>query len=149
MDSNFAEKTALPGTTPVWLKWILLTLLFASAIAGFSSGRFFFKKSAILHPVSLGQKLGSGTTNCGGISKISGKINSCLRNFSDGTIICQGTIIREKGKALAMINGRTASVGSTVNGVRIREINAGNILVEYNGQTRRLNPGERFEPKKQ
>jgi hypothetical protein len=148
MNPNSESEIIHAKTTPAWIKWILLTLLFTSALAGFLSNGFLLKKTTSLLSDSLSRIPGSTETNLSGFSKLSKKIDSDRRTFSDDMIICQGTIIRENGKSLAMINGRTAVVGGTINGLRILKITSSNVWVECNGETRRLVPGERFSPKK-
>lgn len=143
------ESGIIPAkNTPVWAKWILIILLFASSLAGFFSNRVLLKKTTSRFSAALSQPSNPNAANFSSFSKLSNKIDSDRRIFSDDTIICQGTIIRENGKSLAMINGYTAAVGSTINGLRILKITSSNILVEYKGETHRLVPGERFSPRK-
>lgn len=148
MDPNPESGTVPAKTTPTWIKWILLTLLFTSALAGFFSSGFLLKKTTSLLPDAWWQPPGTIEANFNSFSKLSKKIDSDRQNFSDDNIICQGTIIRENGKSLAMINGQTAVVGGTINGLRILKITSSNVWVECDGETRRLVPGERFSPKK-
>lgn len=148
MDPNPESGTAPAKTTPAWIKWALLTLLFTASLAGFFSNGLLFKKTAGMFSNALSQESGSTAANFGGFSKLSKKIDSDRQSFSDDNIICQGTITRENGKSLVMINGRTAAAGGTINGLRILKITSSNVLIECNGETRRLAPGERFSPRK-
>ncbi len=142
------ESEIIPAkTTPVWAKWILIILLFASSLAGFFSNRVLLKKTTSLFSAALSQPSNPNAANFSSFSKLSNKIDSDRQKFSDATMICQGTIVRENGKSLAMINGHTATVGGTINGIRILKITSSNVLIECNGETRRLVPGERFSPK--
>ena len=145
MNPTFAEEKAVTETTPVWLKRTLLFLLFGSAIAGFASIAL---KSDGLFPASPGQQFKSGIVNSTGFLNFSEKPGSGRRNSSDNTIFCQGTLIGENGKAMAVINGQTVSVGITIDGVKIMKITRSHVLVEFNGKTRRLAPGESFTPGK-
>ena len=148
MHADLVEKTVTAKPTPVWFKWTLLALLFAFSAAGFASSTFLTKKSARLFSGTLGNQLKSGIMDFGGSSGFRGKPDSSRWNHFDNTITCQGTIICENGKALAMINGRTTAVGGTINGARILEITASNVVVECNGKIRRLAPGKSFTPGK-
>jgi hypothetical protein len=46
MDPNPESGTAPAKTTPAWIKWALLTLLFTASLAGFFSNGLLFKKTA-------------------------------------------------------------------------------------------------------
>ncbi len=148
MNPNPESETVPAKTTPAWIKWILLTLLFTSAPAGFFSSGFLLKKTISLSPDARWHPPEIIEENFSSFSKLSKKIDSDRQKFSDDNIICQGTIIRENGNSLVMINGRTAAVGGTINGLRILKITSSNVSIECNGETRRLVPGERFSPRK-
>lgn len=149
MNLSAAGDPTQTRTTPTGLKWILLFLLFASAIAGFASSAFLFKKSARLLPASIGQRFKPGAMNFSGFSNFVEKTDSVhWPSFSDGPVSCQGIMTGENGKSLAIINGLTVSNGVTVNGVKILEISRSNVLVECRGEPRRLAPGESFIPDK-
>jgi hypothetical protein len=67
---------------------------------------------------------------------------------SSSTVVCQGTILSKGYGPIAIINGQPAKTGSLINGVKIVEITASNVLIECRGKTRRLSPGDSFTPGK-
>jgi hypothetical protein len=146
MDPNPENETSPAKTTPKWVKWTLISVMFTSALVGFFSNGILLKKMLRPFSTTLSNQSSSSEVAFGGFSKLSNKIDSDRQKFSDVAIICQGTIIRENGKSLAMINGHTATVGGTINGVRILKITSSNVLIECNGETRWIAPGERFLP---
>lgn len=148
MQTDPAEKTVATKPTPAWLKRTLLFLLFAFSAAGFVSSALLTKKSANWFSSVLGRQFKSGTTGFRGSSGISCKTDSSRWDRFNNTITCQGTIIPKNGKALAMINGKTITVGGTINGVRVLGITDSHVLIEWNGETRRLAPGKSFTPEK-
>ena len=148
MLDDLAEKTVAAKPTPAWLKRTLLVLLFVFSAAGFASGIFLTKKSSRMFSSTLGQQFKSGTMDFGGSSGVGGKTDSSRWNHFNNTITCQGTIIPKNGKALAMINGKTITTGGTINGVRVLGITDSHVLIEWNGKTRRLEPGKSFTPEK-
>jgi hypothetical protein len=146
MNPNPESHKTSDKTTPAWLKWTLISVMFASALAGFFSNGILLKKMLSPFLTTLSKRSDASAPAFSGFSKLSNKIDSDRQKFSDATLICQGTIVRENGKSLAMINGHTATVGGTINGIRILKITSSNVLIECNGETRRLVPGERFLP---
>jgi hypothetical protein len=144
MDTLSKKNDAISKSTPGWLKWLLIALLFASASAG-----FIFSSSI------LWQSTSGFFTNLGKKPAIENHLNHLQSFFETATpssttniILCQGTIITRDRGPLAIINGKPAKTGAVINGVRIIEITTNNVLIEYNGKTRRLKPGESFIPKK-
>lgn len=140
------QKNVPINTTPVWLKRLLLFLLLASSAAGF-----------ILNSSMLQQSTSSLFKTLVKKPAIENKLDGLQAFFEAATpstttattniILCQGTIISKEKGALAIINGKPAKTGAVINSSRILEISASNVLVECNGKTRRLAPGEYFIPK--
>ena len=129
------EKKAAATSTPAWLKWPLLAIFFISALIGFISSFPNIRHPTAGFPMAIKQA----------------KPNTMQTFFGKAvpvrppeTVLCQGTIISADRGALAIIDGQSAKVGSVVSGVRIIEITASNVLVECNGKTRRLAPGEKI-----
>lgn len=63
-------------------------------------------------------------------------------------IICHGMGVGKDGISRAVIDGKIVAPGTTIRGMKIIDINASNILVECNGRSLRLEPGERVAPEK-
>lgn len=128
----------------MWIKRMLLVLLFGFTASGFILGARHFHQSSsgtaktsdetLFHKPGLFSKAASA----GKKTPIQPK----------GAIICNGTVISESGYGLAVINGRAVPSGSIVDGVKIIQITGSNILIESDGKTVRLAPGEIFVPKK-
>ncbi len=148
MNPTLAEEKAPAKNTPAWLKWTLLVLLFAASLTGLASGSRQLKKPACRASAPSGKPFNSGAMNFRGFSNFTGKTDFDRKKSSDGSITCQGTLIQENGKALAIINDRTVYAGNIIDGVKILEITRSHVLVEYRGKTRRLKPGDRFTPAK-
>lgn len=149
MDFNFNEEEKVPAKlTPAWLKRTLIVLLFVFSAAGFASSTFLFKKAVSLLPKLSGQPFKIDTTEHKNFSLLAEKKDASRWDFPKDAITCQGTIVHESGKALALINGKVIPVDGVVNGFRILEITASNVLIECDGETHRIVPGKSFTPEK-
>ncbi|MFA6174091.1 MAG: hypothetical protein WC701_10475 [Kiritimatiellales bacterium] len=146
MNSDFAEKKSAENS-PARFRRPLIILLFVLSISGFAS-TFLFKTSASPLSATLIKPFKLNAMDSSSFSNFIKKPDVGLWNHSEDTVVCQGTVIRENSKALALVNGKTVAVGGTVNGIRILEITDGSVLVECNGEIRRLVPGKSFTPGK-
>lgn len=138
------EKNAPINTTPVWLKWLLLFLLFVSSATG-----FIFCSSMLQRSTSgLFKTLGKKPAIEASLNNLQAFFEAATPSSTTNIILCQGTIITKDKGAIAIINGKPTKTGAVINGIRILEITASNVLVECNGKTRILKLGESFTPKK-
>jgi len=144
MPATLSEESTVKPTSP-WLKWTLLILLFTSAAAGCFFAALQVRTSAAFLPSLLHAETKHEPGAFGDFQTLLGKATS---GQTENTLTCQGMIFDEKGGALAILNGQTTAAGAIINGVRILEITVSNVLVECNGETRRLGSGDRFIFKK-
>ena len=74
--------------------------------------------------------------------------SSFLSNLikKDRTITVRGTLLGEEGGAAVLINKKVFPEGTWINGMRILEITNQSIVIELDGQKRRLQVGESFDP---
>jgi hypothetical protein len=144
MDTIPEKSGDMSKGTPVWLKRLLIALLFISAAAG-----FIFSSSILLKSTSgLFKTLGKKPAIENNINHLQSFFEAAAPSTTTNIILCQGIIITRDRGPLAIINGKPAKTGTVINGVRILEITANNVRTEYNGKIRGLKPGESFIPKK-
>jgi hypothetical protein len=70
-------------------------------------------------------------------------VSAMLAGKKTATITFKGTMIGEKG-AIAIVNGRMATVGAEVEGVRIVEIQDHTLTIEHQGEKFPLSIGQTF-----
>lgn len=145
MNPAYEDGSQTAKSTLARIKWPLIILLVAAVIAGSVFGVLKVRRSAGGGSSgSPDQETALGTQ----LNKMNAFFKKTAPDQPAGTILCQGVILSATRGARAIINGETAGTGVVVNGARILEITASNVLVECNGQTRRLAPGESFIPKR-
>ncbi|NOU36742.1 MAG: hypothetical protein HOO88_08230 [Kiritimatiellaceae bacterium] len=143
--NSIPEKEKAPlKSTPAWLKRSLLVLLFASAAGGF----FFCARLVRTSTTGIPAVLSKKPIQKSKFSGLQSFFEKAVPAKPEETILCQGVILSANRGSRAVINGQVVKIGSVVNGARVLEITASNVLVRCNGETRRLAPGERFTPKK-
>ena len=147
MNLTSAEEKAPAKPTPAWFRRSLLCILFGFAFIGLTFGVFLLKTPVKSDPASLEQQFRSKSSNFRNSSGLIEKAALECRNSAD-SIICQGTLVGKNGKALAIINGQTVSLGMTIDGAKILKIDSNYIEVECAGKKHRLKPGESFTPAK-
>lgn len=147
MNLTSAEEKAPAKPTPAWLRRSLLCLLFGSAFVGLTFGIFLLKTPVKSDPSSLEQQFRSKSSNFRNSSSLIEKAALDRLNSAD-SIICQGTLVGKNGKALAIINGQTVSLGMTIDGAKILKIDSSCVVVEFAGKKHRLEPGKSFTPAK-
>jgi hypothetical protein len=142
MNPVFEEEKVPVTGTPVWLKRTLLTLLFISAVAGF-----------IFSALVVRQTAAGFSANIIGNPAVETRINDLHAFFeksvpepSSGGLLCQGIIRTATRGNRVVFNGEAFEAGATVNGIKILEITASNVLVECNGTITPLVPGESYTP---
>jgi hypothetical protein len=137
------EKIPAAGT-PVWLKRTLLGLLFASAVAGIIFGGRLARKSA----AGLSGRLRNDPAVTNRLNELQTFFEKSGPEEPAEEIVCQGVILTVNRGARVVINGEAVKTGEIIGGAKVLEITASNVLVECNGQTHRLAPGESFSPEK-
>jgi hypothetical protein len=147
MNLTSAEKKAPAKPTPLWLRRSLLCLLFGSAFIGLAFGIFLLKTPVKPDTSSLKQQFRAKSSNSRNTSSLIEKAALEHLNSADN-IVCQGTLVGKNGKALAIINGQTVSLGMTIDGAKILKIDSNYVEVECAGKKHRLKPGESFTPSK-
>jgi hypothetical protein len=151
MNSILKRKKTSVGKTPPWLKRLLLVLLLASTVAGFSLGTLMVRRSAGDIP-SLFNKIPSLFNKPAAFPRIGESEDFMV--FLDKTgltkieIICHGMGVGKDGISRAVVDGKIVAPGAVIRGMKILDINVSNILVECNGKSLRLEPGERVTPEK-
>lgn len=152
LPSNSKNQTPATGNTPIWLRKSLVTLLIISACGGFVSTGW-----TLHHSIQAGSEEPIQISSPGSAEKpdrLEEWISRMEQSIPNGKsvsrngVTCQGMIAGDQGGALAVVNGQTVAAGSRINGVNIVEITADHIVVESGGQTRILEPGDSFVPKK-
>lgn len=136
--------------TPAWAKWILLTLLFSAAAGGIATGGWILYRqvrSAAHAGIPLPRPVADQTDPAKGDAETpQGKTLLDLIKWPSEAIVFQGTGAGRNGELIAMISGESVAAGEELNGVRVLEISKRNVLLEFNGQTYRLEPGEQLKP---
>lgn len=143
MNLTSAEEKVPAKSTPAWLKRALLCLLFGSVFIGLAFGVFLLKTPAKSGSFPLEQPFRSQSKSSSLMEKA-----ALDRRDSADSIICQGTLVGKNGKALAIINGQTVSLGMTIDGAKILKIDGNHVEIECAGKKHRLEPGESFTPAK-
>jgi hypothetical protein len=131
---------------PVRLKRFLLGLLFICTIGGFIAGALSIRKTLIEFPALIDSKTKPTADKTGGFQAL---FEKAALSKPDSAPLYQGVIVGKEGQPMAVINGQATRSGTVTNGVRILEITENSLLIECNGETRRLRPGERLAPEPQ
>lgn len=139
------ERVTAGNETPLWLKRTLLVLLFGSAAAGFIFTVFTIHHSLNGHSKVIDRQVPALEIKRDDMPAIFQK--SALVQSTE-IILCQGVVSSANGQAKAIINGETVETGAVVSGATILEITAGDVLIECNGITSRIAPGESYNPRR-
>ncbi|MDD3276254.1 MAG: hypothetical protein PHP93_04295, partial [Kiritimatiellales bacterium] len=121
-----------------------LSLLFASAGAGIIFGGLFARKAT----AEWSGRLLNQPAVTNRLSEVQTFFEKPSVSRPVEEIVCQGVILTANRGARVVINGETVKIREVVGGAKILEITASNVLVECNGETHRLAPGESFSPGK-
>lgn len=144
MNSDFPERhSAKPSYNR--LKQLLIVILFSSAIIGYVSTVFILRPKKSQYCTVTGKQPASNPKTP---VRLQEPRQKALFSGKEKPVICQGVIITTNGQLRAVFNGKPIASGKKSGRVRILEVTTSNVLVECNGQQRRLLPGESFVPGK-
>jgi len=161
MYPNFANNR-IGRTTHDGLKKALISLLILSAVAGHASTLYFSiwgksgsetlasdgGKRSLLQSLKTPKEIGAIVTE--NIEKFkAGRVSGVRDLFRqptepEGTLhsfTFQGTLSSQKG-AIAMINDQPVAVDAEIDGIRIVTISDSNVILEYQGSTKKVRVGE-------